>query len=773
MKTFRFDFTGGINTVGDKAIIDNRFMTFADNVDLRSGSIKSFKSPTFKMNATAGTTRIWEHKGVFYQSAAWRDYTAVTTENADIIFYSETGNPPKMLAGNISVDLGVQRPKIAPFAVESNTLAPSVLAVQTDGGSLVAGTVRSYRIAVETDEGIQPPSAAAVVQLQGVYSKSTTIRIFGTTISVAKDQPRMDLAVNVTWSPVQGAVRYHVFAGAVGQEKLTISLPANDRDWIDTGSVSGDGELASRYTSGQPYQYISTFIREVGPTSSESGPSPVSKEVTSRSGRKITFDLLGDGYFSQAGTVTLSGASISASDSTNANSWEWLIDTVEVANLSNHVKITLTTAVTIPSRNIKVHFSGMNDVAWDNYEYEMVPDLLNNKVVYVKGLNIPDAVPAGAKMYLEAATITFASAHNMKKGDAIAVTVGGGTPVAETVYPVIKVDSATKITYGGFLATDDTVTQVRATPTSYVKYRNLYRTSKIGNFLLVKKLPISTLEFEDDIPEDNLGGTPGSYYTENGIPVIFNPPPNGLTCLTEHYGMMFGIDGKRVRWTPIGEPNAWPDNFYEEGFGSTPLSIQSFAQSLIVLCEDAIYRIDGNTPTRLSLTRTMAEDGCIAPRAVLKTTDHGMLYVSRRGVMAFDGMQARCLTDDRIGRNVWSNTSLITKTSAYAYKYATPLLTFLYAALCEKEPNLGTVKGSNGNFGNNESPFIAMDLRAFYHNGKAYFFWDNRSNQTQAHTCIVIDLRAPGAPITTLGLRIKDVAVSATENVYFLMDEIN
>jgi hypothetical protein len=770
MKTFRFDFTGGINNVGDKAIIDNRFLTFADNVDLRSGSIKPFKSPTFKMNATAGTTRIWEHKGVFYQSAAWRDYTAVTSENTDIIFYSETGNPPKMLAGNITVALGVTPPKVAPFAIESTSLAPSVVAMQVDGGSLAAGTIRSYRVAVETDQGIQPPSAPVGVQLQGVYSTSTTIVLWnGSTIVVAKDQPRLDLAVDISWSPVQGAVRYHVFAGPNGQEKLAISLPASSRTYRDTGVVSGDGELASRYISGQPYQYISTFLREVGPTVSESGPSPVSKEVTSRSGRKIAFDLLGDGYFSQTGTVTKTGADISASDSTSSNGWEWVISSVVRANISNHVKVTLSTAVTIPSKTIKVRFSGMGDVAWDNFEHEMVQDLLDNTVVYVKGLGLPDSIPAGAKMHLKAATILFSDAHNMKEGDAIAVTVGG----AESVYPVLKIDTTTKITYGGFLANDDTVTQVRATPTSYIKYRNLYRTSRSGTFLLVKKFPISTLEFEDDVSEDNLGGPPTSYYTDNGIPVIFAPPPNGLTCLTEHYGMLFGIDGKRVRWTPTGEPNAWPDNFYEEGFGSTPLALASFAQSLIVLCEDAIYRIDGNTPTGLSLTRTMAEDGCIAPRAVLKTTDHGMLYVSRRGVMAFDGMQARCLTDDRIGRNVWSNTSIIKKTSTYAYKYATPLLTFLYAALCEKEPNLGTVKEANGNFFNNESPYIAMDLRAFYHNGKAYFFWDNRSNQTQAHTCIVIDLRAPGAPITTLGLRIKDVAVSATENVYFLMDEIN
>lgn len=770
MKTFRFDFSGGINNVGDKGIIENKYLSFADNVDLRSGSIRPIKGPSFHMAGLAGGLRLWEHKGVFYQSNRWRDYAAVSAENTTIIYYSEDGVAPRKKVGNIDVPLGVPAPKTAPAAVTSSALCPIVQVVQSSGGALTAGTVRFYRISVETDKGIQPPSASLGIVLAGTYTKNTVIKLpSGGTLTLPKDSPRIDLAVQVSWSPVQDAIKYHIFAGPAGQEKLIATVAANVYTYKDAGITSGDGELASRYVSGQPYRYFTTFVRKVGPTVNESGPSPISPEITSKFGRRLTFSLESDGFFSQEGVTTLTPT---ASTTTAACGWEWEIDTVERAAILNHIKVTLKTAVSLPSIDVTATFTGTSNIAWDNQEHILTTDLLNNKVVYIKNVSLLDSVPAGAKMVLNAAKFTVPG-HGLIVNDPVALTIGGSVVSAKVIAVADDV-----VTFDARLLTGLTVSSVKAVPGSYIQFRNIYRTTTSGGFQLVTQLPVNIQLYEDEITEAELGDPPTSYYVEGGIPVIYAMPPVGLKGLTEHYGMLFGIDGRRVRWTPIGAPDAWPDNFYQEGFGSAPLALASFSQSLIVLCEDALYRIDGNRPLDMSLTRTLAEDGCIAPHAVLKTSDAGLLYVSRRGVMAFDGMHARCLTDNKLRSNVWNSTS---KDHVGAYRIPPmipPLLSWNYAAMLENENVLSSVKEANGNFGNVESPYLQNNLRAFCHRGKAYFFWNDYEmgsggeGLTEMHTCIVIDLASPGMPITTMAIKARDVAVNAKEEVFALFDNI-
>lgn len=311
---------------------------------------------------------------------------------------------------------------------------------------------------------------------------------------------------------------------------------------------------------------------------------------------------------------------------------------------------------------------------------------------------------------------------------------------------------------------------VRWTPRNgYYKTWNVYRTGAAGAFQLVERVDIYNSNYLDTTSAEYLGEEPTSYYTDTGIfgsvQVDFMTPPVDLTGIVSHYGMLFGISGQTVKWTPINAPDAWPDNYYIP-FSYRPLALASFGTGLIVLCEDAIYRIDGNQPSSMSLSKTMAEDGCIAPYSVQLTTN-GLVYVSKRGVMLFDGMNATCITDTKISPRLLLGPSKMD--SPYNFWWLTTKLSYLYANFANKD-NIWQVEPSgNRYFLTNQIPTPNYDIKSFYQFGKYYVVFTG-TDTYEAHSTLCIDLMAEGMPITTLGLKPIDVFVDEFEDAYVLVD---
>lgn len=301
----------------------------------------------------------------------------------------------------------------------------------------------------------------------------------------------------------------------------------------------------------------------------------------------------------------------------------------------------------------------------------------------------------------------------------------------------------------------------------YYKYWNLYRTGSSGAFQLVDKIDIFTSNFTDTISTQYLGTTPTSYYTETGIfgpvQVDFMPPPLGLQSLTSHYGMLFGVDGQRVKWTPIGQPDAWPDTYYYD-FTYKPLALASFGTGIIVLCEDAIYRIDGNSPSSMSLSKTQANEGCIAPYTVQKT-NKGLAYLSKRGVMLFDGMNAECITDNRIPSNMLLGPSKLQ--NPVNFWWIPTKLGYFYGNFAFNDGVYYPDESANRFYQTNPIPAAIYDIKSFYHNGR-YFLVYTKSDYYSAHTTLCIDLQVEGFPITTLGLKPIDIVVNELDDVYAL-----
>lgn len=312
--------------------------------------------------------------------------------------------------------------------------------------------------------------------------------------------------------------------------------------------------------------------------------------------------------------------------------------------------------------------------------------------------------------------------------------------------------------------------EIRFTPyNGYYKTWNIYRTGSAGSFQLVEKVPVSLDTYTDTTSAAYLGNGPTSYYTDTGIfgpvQIDFNVPPEGLTCLTSHYGMLFGVYGQTVRWTPINQPDAWPDNYYIS-FTYTPLALASYGTGLIVLCEDAIYRIDGNQPSSLSVSKTMTEDGCLAPYSVQKTTN-GLLYVSKRGIMAFDGMNSVCLTDKKIPARMILGPSKAEET--YDFWWLTSKLSYFYSNWANKDSIYMTDLQGNRYFYSNVIPTPNYEMRSFYQYGKYYLFFSGNDTY-EAHTTICLDLQTEEPTITTLGMRPIDVFVDEFEDAYALFN---
>ena len=336
-----------------------------------------------------------------------------------------------------------------------------------------------------------------------------------------------------------------------------------------------------------------------------------------------------------------------------------------------------------------------------------------------------------------------------------------GSGITAGLYPATYI-SPTKFTIPAVYTGSAPLTIQWMQDNNYYYRWNIYRNEQ-GIWNLVDSVELDKATYTDGKPFAALGGTPASLYDENGQTVSYAPPPLGLTCIESHYGMLFAIQDHAVRWTPILAPDAWPESF-SVTCAYKPVALASYAQGLIILCEDAVYRLDGNTATGMSLSKTYTEDGCFAPHSVQKT-DKGLIYLSKRGIMIFDGAKAECLTDTRVKGDTLTNPSRIPTT--YPFWWMPTIMTKNYADLAGED----SILGSQYAFTMDNTKVIDgynKHIRSFYHLGKYYLFYTG--DNYAGNTAVVVDFQLPGMPVTTLGMKALDAHVDEFHNAYVLFD---
>lgn len=757
MKEARFDFSGGINVYADKSVLEPKACTVVSNADLRSGMPRPYDMPSYVSSVGSTVKSLFEYRGKFYTSTARRDYAAESIGNQDVIYYTQHGTIPRKIVGGTDVRLGTPRPTVAPTVTVGSTLQPVLTATAANSGSIPHNSVRSYRVAVETERGVSVPSASVTVTIVGTRYKQDD-----------KWKYKDDGSVALAWTSVEGAINYLIYAGnAIGQEQLVATVTAEQLVWSDYGNNPSNGEYASSYDSTAPFSYVYTFERFINGVIDESAPSEIAYAVGSGGTRTITFSPE-DGFMDDAVSVT---SGITITDSPTAFP---ALTITAVTNQPGYKQAKFKTSAAHGLANDdKVLITITGDSNWQNREVTVIPDASTVPVTdefYVK--NAPSVSGTTGTAQKCKTNITFSTAPSTPAvdGDMVRLTVANcKAPDGKGVtllYGKVDVVDSTHYTVGVYSA------PAASTPVScsaaawvpnngYIRSRKLYRVGDTSQYQLVEELNPWEMTYQDNVPAAELGQVIPSSYTENGIDVLFDVPPLGLEMPVLHNGMLFGIDGHKVRWTPINYHDAWPDNFYVR-FPFKPLAIRSFAQALIVLCPDAIYRIEGTEATQLVQIGTGADLGCVAPYSV-QVSERGMFYLSRKGIMVFDGTRAECLTDKKVHGDFFLCPSY--DYNATKYFMLPTKETQAYAWLCDRDGILG---GSPNGL-TNPPDGIIYAIRSFIHDGTYWLYYGDDPNYT-ANSMVGVDFSASELPLVMMSIRPIDVHVSQDDNCYMILD---
>jgi hypothetical protein len=780
----------------------------------------------------------------------------------------------------VQVPLGLRRPETKPYVrTVDNYGISNFFVTEETGGSINKDTAKYYRIAIETEEGVLPPTNA-------IYIKASA----------------NNALFHLTWdrgvfSDLKSR-QILIFAGdTTGMERRIGTVPATQEYYLDSGASGTSGELASVYDIDIEFQYCYTYARNVRGMEDESGPSPLSPTLRSNNARKVSVSPTEDGFFNTPNLKVADGSNtttmwinpleledlhntwditgfetdintgyvkVTINNSSEtftllpgdfvkftdvvgadpATSYEimlepdpeiaaeridkdmrWLKITSFLVDAPIDVGQTITTpsvrrevistfkAVTVDHATSTVVFEFTEDhcfytdqvVTTDAVDHQVpfkiVVSPFDRRKVYLPNASFDRAAenggygtimklhqiliypPSGYESY-------FDQSYSPYDGDMVAVDIMDSTGEL----PVKGTYRARTGGLGAFLIDDYLASSYSAVMDAssftfvphndYIYARRVYRIGDSGEFLKVKDMDPWEEYIVDAKPTSSLGEPITSNYQSGGIDVTFDVPPVGMTNITSHYDMKFGIYGNSVRWTENGYPDAWAENFVQD-FKYKPLNIISYDQSVVVFCEDQIYELVGNTSTSMSVSVTSAVDGCIAGGSV-QSTGAGIIYLSRRGLMLYRGGSAQCITDTRIFPSLFRGTSGASGLQySYYYYWTLSRHSYLYQNLANSDQRLSYVDHDPvGNVGTVEARGVINEIKSFYENGRYYMYWStvpsrNKNlespNQRYAsnyamHSTIVVDTFSEGMPIVTLGFKPRDVFVTENEDVYFLAD---
>ena len=297
MKTFKVDFSHGLNLMTDKRMLPEGYVVLADNIDLRSGAIRPFKMPepytTISGGIPVGTTCIWEFKNSWFFSSYYRQYVGEYTSTQTRVYFCETGigasygaSPliPQKIVNGVQAQLGTIVPGLAPTVAPTlaDTPAAFTATAGTTGGALATGQY-SYRISAILNNNILPPTQAVLVNIPQVNGSNITTG-----------------EVALTWKAVPQASGYIIFGRILGQEQTLFTLGSGATSVYDLGNVAPTGAYAANYQPLTPLTYVYTYVRSVGGMQDESGPSPASNTVNSSYTRIITRNPNTDGFYNNA-----------------------------------------------------------------------------------------------------------------------------------------------------------------------------------------------------------------------------------------------------------------------------------------------------------------------------------------------------------------------------------------------------------------------------------------------------------------------------------------
>ena len=300
----------------------------------------------------------------------------------------------------------------------------------------------------------------------------------------------------------------------------------------------------------------------------------------------------------------------------------------------------------------------------------------------------------------------------------------------------------------------------------YITKRRIYRAGGTTSFQLCKEASLDLLEFQDALPDQALGDVLPTLFSYNGVNVVVQPAPYGITGLTIHNSIAFAWDpdSNRVVWTLSNQYDAWVPDFYKS-FQYRILALAEQGLSLAIFCEDGVYRCDGGDPTNLVWNKTDAMP-CRAGGSVQKINNR-LIYLGDEGLLSFDGHNSVTLTDIRIPGQFWvGNSGYLGSTDPGQYLVPAFQNAAFQRLKAVDIPNTTPrdlipymVDYTN----------ITQGIRSFVKYGKYYLYWGGDYPQYAAQTMICIDFASPGSPLSVIGVKAMDAFVDEVERVHMIL----
>lgn len=193
------------------------------------------------------------------------------------------------------------------------------------------------------------------------------------------------------------------------------------------------------------------------------------------------------------------------------------------------------------------------------------------------------------------------------------------------------------------------MTNIQVGTDPQVDKKRIYRIGgNITAFHLVAEIDNADTSFTDNVADLDLTGE----LLDSGT--NYPPPDTGMSWLTEYNSMLFASDGDKLIFTPIGEPNYWPETYYLDfprnitGIGRTPIG-------LLVFNVFETWLVTGTGPLSLSQQLLSASQGCPNGDTVV-SIEGASFWVSRDGICGSDGGRVKVLTRPKMGKMNLSNS---------------------------------------------------------------------------------------------------------------------
>lgn len=206
---------------------------------------------------------------------------------------------------------------------------------------------------------------------------------------------------------------------------------------------------------------------------------------------------------------------------------------------------------------------------------------------------------------------------------------------------------------GGYITLND----LSVSTDVQVTNRRLYRVGgTLAQFALVAELNNSTSTFIDNIKDTGIIGTLLS--SENSYPA-----PVGLSFLRQAYAMLFGAVGSVLRFTPIGNPNSWPESYFLQ-FAEPITGIVPVANGILVFSTYRTYIVVGTGPDSLAQYTLSGDQGCIDYYSVQQVGTEAV-WASTDGICASSGNRPTVITKERLGKIILSPLDSVVYDEAY------------------------------------------------------------------------------------------------------------